>query len=190
MTKTTADRLIEAMLGGLSVEGIDEQCKHEFRQAHPTYSEAEIELMFRADRKQGYPPRSLAQARRILGMIDKSKFNFCNWDNRPAVLVGYSAFAVLSPRAPWVTVDRSDVYNTSAEMSEAAWRTRFAGEGYGALDLSRIRDPSISSAHPAPTPKDFDDAALAVMKEARRPNVTLEIIHATLSANPAPPKPR
>jgi hypothetical protein len=189
MTKTTVDRLIEAMLGGLSVEGIDRQCKHEFRQGHPTYTEAEIELMFRADRKQGYPARNLAQARKILGILDKSNFRFCNWDSRPAVLAGYSAFAVLAPGKPWVTVDRSDVYNTAAEMSEAAWRTRFAGEGYGALDLSRIRDPSISSAHPAPTPKDFDDAALAVMKEARRPNVTLAIIYAILSANPAPPKP-
>jgi len=53
--------------------------------------------------------------------------DFVNWDNRPAVLDGNKAFAVLRPGGPWVSVDRDDVWATAGVMSEAAWRKRFVG---------------------------------------------------------------
>jgi hypothetical protein len=40
----------------------------------------------------GYPPRDIADAMRIMGTWPTT---FCNWDDRPAVLVGKKAYAVL-----------------------------------------------------------------------------------------------
>jgi hypothetical protein len=58
---------------------------------------------------------------------------FVSWDGRPAVIVGLDAFAKLSPSAPWSKVDEADVFHTGAEMSETAWRDRFAR--YAPLDF-------------------------------------------------------
>jgi hypothetical protein len=59
-------RLVAAFLAGLSKEGIDRQCRHEFRQGYPKATEAEIWLLFNADRKNGSPPWSLRHAREIM----------------------------------------------------------------------------------------------------------------------------
>jgi hypothetical protein len=66
-----------------------------------------------------------------------SPMKFVDWDHRPAVLVGDTAFAVLRPGGPWASVDRDDVWYTGGVMSEAAWRERFQGY-FGPLDLSLI----------------------------------------------------
>jgi hypothetical protein len=67
-----------------------------------------------------------------------TSIKFVDWDNRPAVLVGDKAFAVLKPGEAWVSVDRSDVRETGGVMSEVAWRRRFAQE-FGHLDVLRWR---------------------------------------------------
>ena len=64
---------------------------------------------------------------------------FVDWDNRPAVLLdGDTAFAVLRPGTPLVSVDALDVGHTGAELSETVWRKRFFGK-FGRLDVLRWR---------------------------------------------------
>jgi hypothetical protein len=113
---------------------------------------------------------------------------FSDWDNRPAVLVGGKAFAVLAPKGAWVSVDRSDVFNTGVALSEDAWRKRFVGK-FGALDLSKL--PAHSGDKPLLRAKDFDDAARAVhaaynAHNAKRAHV---IALAVLAAPTMPPLP-
>jgi hypothetical protein len=59
------DRLA-AFIAGLSKESIDRQKKHEWRQGYTLATDEEIKLLFDADKKAGYPPWSLAHARRIM----------------------------------------------------------------------------------------------------------------------------
>jgi hypothetical protein len=61
-----SDKLIKLILANLSAEGIDRQIKHEFRQGYPKATEAEIQMLFDANKKAGSPPRSLEHAKRIL----------------------------------------------------------------------------------------------------------------------------
>jgi hypothetical protein len=131
---TLGQRFVEA----LSAENIDRQCKHEIRQGRPYLTEAEVQIMFDANKKQGYPPSSLAQAKKILGIPEPQlPIQFVDWDHRPAVLIDGKAYAVLGPRDPWCMVDSADVAHTAGVMTEAAWRKEFQG-GFGALDLSLI----------------------------------------------------
>jgi hypothetical protein len=60
------DRLVKWVLSNPSAEGIDRQTKHEFRQGYPKATEAEIQMLFDANKKAGSPPRSLARAKLIL----------------------------------------------------------------------------------------------------------------------------
>lgn len=87
---------------------------------------------------------------------------FCNWDHRPALLVGREAFAVLGPGEPWKSVDRDDVWYTAGVMSEEAWRRMFRRE-FGNLDVWRWRpgQDNVPQSKPLPRAKDFDDAARA-----------------------------
>jgi hypothetical protein len=64
--KDRRDRLVKWILGNLSAEGIDRQCKHEFRQGYPKATDAEIEMLFQANKKAGYPPHNLEHAKLIL----------------------------------------------------------------------------------------------------------------------------
>lgn len=74
---------------------------------------------------------------------------FVNWDFRPAVLLEFGAFAVLSKDAPWKAVDPFDVSETGAVMSEEVWRDKFEEE-YGVLDLSALpKTAPQSTAFPA-----------------------------------------
>jgi len=69
MTKNTDDRhdrLIAAFIAGLSAKGIDRQCRDEFRQGYPKATEAEIWMLFDANKKAGSPPDSLEHAKLIL----------------------------------------------------------------------------------------------------------------------------
>src|ERR1700688_3533684 len=89
---------------------------------------------------------------------------FVDWDHRPAVLVGDEAFAVLRPGAAWTSVDRWDVGQTGAVLSEVAWRRRFVGK-FGCLDVLRWRPmahDNVPQSKPLPRAKDFDDAVRAV----------------------------
>jgi hypothetical protein len=192
-----SDELMKHILGNLSAEGIERQRKHEYRQGYPQATEAEIQMLFDADKKRGSPPHSLAHAKQILGIpepkpkpdyssiwmsamawaqmymtakwddtelalhasnmerkafeaiklgssdlpeVEKSSqppMKFVDWDNRPAVLVGDKAFAVLGPADPWCMVDSCDVAHTAGVTTEAAWRKKFEGM-FGSLDLSLI----------------------------------------------------
>ncbi|MDQ0392596.1 hypothetical protein [Labrys monachus] len=70
---------------------------------------------------------------------------FCDWDWRPAVLFNTSsAFAMLKPNGPWVSVDALDVWATAGVMSEEDWRSKFEEE-FGPLDLSKIPGPIPSN---------------------------------------------
>jgi hypothetical protein len=92
-----------------------------------------------------------------------TSIDFVDWDHRPAVLVGDEAFAVLRPGAPWVSVDRDDVW-TAGVLSEAAWRRRFVGK-FGHLEVLRWRpmaQDNVPQSKPLPRAKDFDDAVRAV----------------------------
>jgi hypothetical protein len=89
---------------------------------------------------------------------------FCNWDNRPAVIVGWEAFAVLARGESWTKVNRDDVGYTSAEFSETYWRRYFASEGYYPLNVDAWRplvQDNIPQDKPLPRKADFDRAALA-----------------------------
>jgi len=89
---------------------------------------------------------------------------FCNWDYRPAILVGYEAFAVLGPGKPWVSVDEFDVRHTAPVMTETAWRRMFVRK-FGHLDVVRWRpvvQDNVPQGKPLPRAKDFDDAVRAV----------------------------
>ncbi|MGE0628033.1 MAG: hypothetical protein AB7O43_09445 [Hyphomicrobiaceae bacterium] len=57
-----------------------------------------------------------------------------------------SAFAVLTPRGPWVAVDAADVSHTAGVMSEADWRAKFEPD-FGPLDLAKL--PAQASLMPA-----------------------------------------
>ena len=91
---------------------------------------------------------------------------FCDWDRRPALLVGDKAFAVLGRGEPWVPVDVDDVRETAGVMSERAWRRMFQGK-FGRLDLMRWRpyQDNVPQDRPLPTKKDFDDAARTIARE-------------------------
>jgi len=116
-----------------------------------------------AEKKAGYPPSNLAQAKKILGLPAlAARMEFVDWDRRPAVLVDGMAFAVLKPGGAWKRVSRHDVFGTSAVLSEAEWRKAFSS--FAPLDLSKIPDQSPP---PRPTERDLDNAALARMKADR-----------------------
>jgi hypothetical protein len=66
--KTTADRIVKVVIANLSGEGIDRQTLHEYRQGYPEATEAEIQMLFEAEKKYGSPAHSLAHARKILGI--------------------------------------------------------------------------------------------------------------------------
>jgi hypothetical protein len=96
---------------------------------------------------------------------------FCNWDNRPAVLTEFSAFAVLGRGEPWTKVSRHDVFGTAGLMSEDAWRRMFVRK-FGHLDVVRWRpmvQDNVPQSKPLPRAKDFDRVARearAMAKEA------------------------
>jgi hypothetical protein len=54
------------MTTNLSAEGIDRQKRHEWRQGYPKATEAEIQMLFDAEKKNGCPPRDLDHAKLIL----------------------------------------------------------------------------------------------------------------------------
>ncbi|GAA2848553.1 hypothetical protein EDC40_101148 [Aminobacter aminovorans] len=61
--------------------------------------------------------------------LDERPILLVNWDNRPAIISGGGAFAMLEPSSPWVEVDFRDVLWTSDMLTEAAWRERFKSFG-------------------------------------------------------------
>ncbi len=65
MTKT-GDRLVAAMIAGLSAEGIKRQIKHEYRQGYPHATGSQLKMLFAAEIKAGSPPHNLSHARAIL----------------------------------------------------------------------------------------------------------------------------
>jgi hypothetical protein len=68
----TNPELAKRFIGALSAESIAKRTRHEIRQGHPTYTEAEIDLMVAAIKKQGFPARDLAAARKVLASYDLS----------------------------------------------------------------------------------------------------------------------
>ena len=64
---------------------------------------------------------------------------FINWDNRPAVLLENSAYAVLKPNEKWVEVDWLDVRETGAVMKYEEWEILFTPI-YGSLSPLEIPD--------------------------------------------------
>jgi hypothetical protein len=91
------------------------------------------------------------------------QITFVNWDYRPAILVGYEAFAVLRRGEPWKKVDRWDVVNSARVMTETAWRRMFVRK-FGHLDVVAWRpmaQDNVPQSKPLPRAKDFDDAARA-----------------------------
>jgi hypothetical protein len=162
MTKT-GDTFEERFIAAVAAaESADRQTKHEIRQGYPLATEAEVDMMLRAFKKHGSLPHSLAHAKQILASPI-----FCNWDWRPAVLVGDEAFAVLEPGGPWVSVDEFDVRHTGGVLTEEAWRRTFIRE-FGPLDTWRWRpgQDNIPQSRPLPRAKDFDDAARVAARVA------------------------
>jgi hypothetical protein len=93
------------------------------------------------------------------------QITFVNWDYRPAILVGYEAFAVLRRGEPWKKVDRWDVVNSARVMTETAWRRMFVRK-FGHLDVVAWRpmaQDNVPQSKPLPRAKDFDDAARAAV---------------------------
>lgn len=64
-TKTTS-RLAKRLLAGLSREGLAWGRWCEYRHGHPTLSDDEIQLLWDAEEKKGYPVRDLEEARAVL----------------------------------------------------------------------------------------------------------------------------
>jgi hypothetical protein len=62
---TTGDRLLAAMLGGLSAEGIDRRTNHEVRQGYPKATVAKRQILFDDGKKNGFPAHNLAHAKQI-----------------------------------------------------------------------------------------------------------------------------
>jgi hypothetical protein len=94
------------------------------------------------------------------------QITFVNWDYRPAILVGYEAFAVLRRGEPWKKVDRWDVVNSARVMTETAWRRMFVRK-FGHLDVVTWRpmaQDNVPQSKPLPRAKDFDDAARAAQE--------------------------
>jgi hypothetical protein len=58
--------LIKHMLANLSAESIERQHRHEYHQGHPHLTEAEIDLMMAAEKKQNRAPASIEEAKRVL----------------------------------------------------------------------------------------------------------------------------
>jgi hypothetical protein len=58
--------LAKRFIAALSAENIAEQSRHEYHLGHPTLTEAELDMMVAAEKKDGRPMRNLAQAKQIL----------------------------------------------------------------------------------------------------------------------------
>jgi hypothetical protein len=192
--KDRHDRLLKTLLRGFSAEELERQRRGEYRLKYPKATEAEIQLLMDADDKAGYPPQGLGHAKYIMRTkagarlpaptakdfddaalavmrfrrgysAPVANMRFCDWDDRPAVMVGREAFAVLRPGWPWVSVDRDDVRETAGVMSEFAWRSKFEGK-FGPLDVSNIPDHSADkSLRPRLSEKDFDEALAAARRD-------------------------
>jgi hypothetical protein len=109
---------------------------------------------------------------------------FVNWDNRPAVLCGDQAFAILRPGGGWKSVDSFDVGQTSALMDPAAWHQFFFGRRRTmAPDVIKALLPNLPPAtidgqmmrrayramHPRLTEAELDLMAAAEQKEGHPP---------------------
>jgi hypothetical protein len=64
--KGRQDRLVKALLGGLSAEEGEQQRRRDYRRGYPKATEPEIQLLMAADDKAGYPPVCIGHARYIM----------------------------------------------------------------------------------------------------------------------------
>ena len=60
---------------------------------------------------------------------------YSNWDERPAILLQNSAYAMLHPHGEWESVDFLDVRETGRIMKKEEWEELFAPR-FGTLDFS------------------------------------------------------
>jgi len=197
--------LIVAVLAGLSKEGIEKQIRHEFRQGYPTATEAEISLLFDADRKNGSPPWNLRHAREIMARDNVWAFRpHCNspfgrasheWHGP-----GPSAAMKAEEEASYLATRKWIAEIAAAEPITAPKpkRTRHTPLREMMKMVAEVlsgRQLATATAY-----KEFDDAALAVMRAHRDHRVreaamarTLKIIARILadadSFDAAPPAP-
>jgi len=168
--------LIVAVLAGLSKEGIEKQIRHEFRQGYPTATEAEISLLFDADRKNGSPPWNLRHAREIMARDNVWAFRpHCNspfgrasheWHGP-----GPSAAMKAEEEASYLATRKWIAEIAAAEPITAPKpkRTRHTPLREMMKMVAEVLSgrPPDNSPRPRPTDKEFDDAALAVMRAHR-----------------------
>ena len=57
--------------------------------------------------------------------VQPRKFTLVNWEDRPAVLAGWSAFAILSVGEPWANVDFAEVIDSGGSISAEAFANKF-----------------------------------------------------------------
>ncbi|QOF72395.1 hypothetical protein IG197_04735 [Aminobacter sp. SR38] len=106
-----------------------------------------------------------------------------NWDNRPAIISGGGAFAMLEPSSPWVEVDFRDVLWTSDVLTEAAWRERFKSFG-------ELNPPTHLLDQVSPSPRAQEPVASQAPPPAASapPSPALPAGAADESENAAPPE--
>ncbi len=57
--------------------------------------------------------------------VQPRKFTLVNWEDRPAVLTGWSAFAIVSKGGSWVSVDFAEVVDSGGSISAEAFANKF-----------------------------------------------------------------
>jgi hypothetical protein len=69
------------------------------------------------------PERSVRRPCR--DVCNPRKFTLVNWEDRPAVLTGWSAFAIVSKGGSWVSVDFAEVVDSGGSISAEAFANKF-----------------------------------------------------------------
>ena len=64
----------------------------------------------------------------------KAELVFVFWENRPAIIDGARAFAILVPGEGWTEVDNAEVADSGRVMREEHWREFFL-DRWGHLDM-------------------------------------------------------
>jgi hypothetical protein len=137
-----AKRFVEA----LSAENIDRQCKHEIRHGRPHLTEAEVEIMFQAYKKNGnFPAHDLAHAMQILGskLALEQKDQRAAWADTPLAL--HATAREERHRTLWLI---------GIAPAKSLSQPRVPKEGEVAQQWARARrqHAALMAANPLPTP--------------------------------------
>jgi hypothetical protein len=183
----TISEFIAEFLDDLSKEGLIHGTPAEYRRGFPNASDEEIQLLFDAGKKSGAMPYNLAHARLIMsdnvfaltaapgsphGRGAKRFSSLDHWpvpDKRlyPTVGVLVMARTMQEFAAEFPDHAPPDMLAYAIGLEQRALDAIHDGVAELMVEEDSIGDLTASAVRPPPTPKDFDDAVLAVMAADR-----------------------